>query len=102
MPIFMRLPMRVQRYHHWIRGDGGGCTRRRSKLLWGDSRLARPVRGGRAGTPGAPLRFFFVFAWVLRWQSSGLAGLVQFPFARRKFRDLAAPPPGEFHVENLG
>src|ERR1700686_3205443 len=52
MPIFMRLPMRVQRYHHWIRGDGGGCRRSGSKLLWRASRLAPPVLGGPGGAAG--------------------------------------------------
>src|ERR1700694_502909 len=102
MPIFMRLPMRVQRYHHWIRGVGGGCTRRRSKLLWSDSRLARPVRGGRAGTPGAPLRCLLVFAWLLRRQIAGLSDSIQIQSAGRKLRDLPAATRWEFHVENLG
>src|SRR4029077_45664 len=96
----MRLPMRIQRYHHWIRGKGGGCRRRRSRLL--GNALFVQFWGSRAGTPGAPSERLLVLAWLLRRQVAGLSDSIQIQPAGRKLRDLPAAPRWEFQVENLG
>src|ERR1700675_2259782 len=102
MPIFMRLPMRVQRYHHWIRGDGGGC--REEVKLTMERRASPPghPKTRRARTPGAPSRRLLVLARFLRRQIARLSDSIQIQPARRKLRDLTAAPRWKFHLENLG
>src|SRR5260370_5760930 len=102
MPIFMRLPMRVQRYHHWIRGDGGGMQE-------------GAVAGGEPGVPSRldarDARSFtvqlitrsrrLILARLLRRQIASLSDSIQIQPAGRKLRYLPAAPGGEFHLENL-
>src|ERR1700688_3386313 len=66
------------------------------------ARLARPILGGRAGTPGAPSGRLLVLAWLLRRQVAGLSDSIQIQPTGRKLRDLPAAPRWEFHIENLG
>src|SRR6202140_5074092 len=102
MPIFMRLPMRVQRYHHWIRGDGGGCREEVKLTMERRASPPGPPKTGRARTPGAPSRRLLVLARFLRRQIARLSDSIQIQPARRKLRDLTAAPRWKFHLENLG